>query len=445
MKQLAKTAYFLSFCLFFLIFSGIWQARAGLIRDSELEAGLARLAAPLAEAAGLAKIELRVVMAPSFNAFVTGPRHIYLHSGVLAEAESSEELVGVLAHEMGHLAAGHIPRRAEAVADANLATILSALTAAAAAASGAGEAAIGVMLGGGDQAKRQFMARSRNDEAVADEIALRLLDSQQLSAAGLTRLMRRMAAERALPESSQTIYYRSHPGAAARLRHFEDHLANSAFADNRSDLADRQLFQRLKAKMIAWSEPPELLLRRLAGQTDELGLYQQAIAHYRRGSLDKAAALLGQLRAAAPSDPWYAELASDTAFASGDLAAASQLCKQAMDLSGGTALLALGCGRILIARGDPAGLQEALRMLGWAARQEPRLAFIRRQQAIALGRLGRMAEADLMLAEEALLLGDRQRAARLAKRILAGQGLAADLSSRAADILFLAEQGPAGK
>jgi predicted Zn-dependent protease len=94
----------------------------------------------------------------------------------------------------------------------------------------------------------------------------------------------------------------------------------------------------------------------------------------------------------------------------------------------------------LIAKGDEAGLQEAVALLGGAAEKDPRLAFLRRQQAIAYGRLGRLAEADLMLAEEALLLGNRQQAARFARRVLDRPDLPAAWASRAADIQFLAEQ-----
>jgi len=443
MNQPLKKAYFLSFCLIFLVFFGLKAepGRAALIRDSELEAGLLQLAGPLAREAGLSALSIRLILDPSYNAFVIDPRHIYLHSGVIVQAETVEELQGVLAHEIGHLAAGHIPRRSEAVREANLATMLSALTAAAAAASGAGEAALGLMLGGSDQAKRSYLARSRNDEAVADEMALRLLDSQQISAGGLTRLMRRMAAERALPEASKTSYYRSHPGAAARLRHFEDHLAGSPWAAQPSPAGNRALFQRLKAKLQAWTEPPDLVLQRLAGEAGQLALYQQAIAHFRRGTLAEARQLADQLQQLAPQDPWFAELAADIAFAAGDLPRAARQCKQALALSGEAVLVALGCGRILIASGDRASLQQAAMILSRAADKDPRLAFLRRQQAIAFGRLGRLAEADLMLAEEALLLGDRQQAARFAQRVLDRPDLAAEWASRAADIQFLAEQG----
>ena len=95
------------------------SALAGLIRDTELETGLRNLAAPLIRAAGYTPdaISIRVVIDSSYNAFVAGERVIYIHSGLLLNAQSPEEILGVIAHELGHLKAGHVPRRGETLRD----------------------------------------------------------------------------------------------------------------------------------------------------------------------------------------------------------------------------------------------------------------------------------------------------------------------------------------
>ena len=71
-----------------------------------------------------------------------------------------------------------------------------------------------------------------------------------------------------------------------------------------------------------------------------------------------------------------------------------------------------------------------------AKKNEPDWAFIHRQLAIAYGRAGHIANANLSLAEEAILLGNEQQAARMAKRALASANLARDVRNRANDILF---------
>ena len=132
------------------------SALAGLIRDTELETGLLSLAAPLMRAAGYAPdaISIRIIIDSNYNAFVAGEHVIYIHSGLLLNAQSAEEILGVIAHELGHLKAGHVPRRDEALRDAGTAGTLAAIAALALAAGGApSDAAVGVMVGGTDQAK----------------------------------------------------------------------------------------------------------------------------------------------------------------------------------------------------------------------------------------------------------------------------------------------------
>ena len=94
----------------------------------------------------------------------------------------SEEILGVIAHELGHLKAGHVPRRGEALRDAGTAGPLAAITALALAAGGApSDAAVGVMVGGTDQAKRKLLRSFRYDEAVADELGLDYLEKAGIS------------------------------------------------------------------------------------------------------------------------------------------------------------------------------------------------------------------------------------------------------------------------
>ena len=251
-----KFANIIAFLLFFQLSTA---SAEGLIRDTEIETVFQDAVQLMAEEAGFPEgIKIRIVFDPSYNAFVVGGQTVYIHTGLLLSARSAEEILGVIAHEIGHLAAGHAPRRQEAVNDANLATALPALAPAAVAATGSTDAAVGVAIGGTDRAKRQYLSTSRKDESVADEWALRLLDKAGISSHGLTDFMRRQASQRMLPESRQSEYYTTHPGAKERLATFTDHSAQ-ILEDRALTKTEQQRLARAVLKLAAYTQSSSAL------------------------------------------------------------------------------------------------------------------------------------------------------------------------------------------
>ena len=414
-------------------------ALAGLIRDTELETGLLTLAAPLKRADGYTPdaISIRIIIDSSYNAFVAGERVIYIHSGLLLNAQSAEEILGVIAHELGHLKAGHVPRRDEALHDARTAGNLAAIAALALAAGGVpNDAAIGVMVGGADQAKRKMLRSFRYDEAVADELGLDYLEKAGISSAGLEQMMRRMATQRALPESRQSQYYQTHPDSAQRLAVYQDHSRQDGHKSAPLSADDTNLMDRLVAKLRAYSEPARSISRQTAKTDSADAIYSHAIAQYRRGYLAAAITLMDQLSTAHPADPFYHEFRGDILLSMAKAEAAAAAYETALTFRPNSPQIQLNLGRALIATNDKKRLLRAIDAISAAQKTEPKWAFIRRQLAIAYGRNGDFAAADLALAEEAILLGDDQQTVRMAKRVLANNKLKDDLRNRANDILF---------
>ena len=415
------------------------SALAGLIRDTELETGLQTLAAPLMRSAGYAPdaISIRIIIDSSYNAFVAGERVIYIHSGLLLNAQSAEEILGVIAHELGHLKAGHVPRRDEALRDAGTAGTLAALAAIALAAGGVpNDAAVGIMVGGTDQAKRKLLRSFRYDEAVADELGLEYLKKAGISSAGLEQMMRRMAAQRALPESRQSQYYQTHPDSAQRLAAYQDHARQDGNKSAPLSADDTKLMGRLVAKLRAYSEPAQSVLSQSAKTDSADAIYSQAIAQYRRGDLAAAITSMDQLSAAHPTDAFYHEFRGDILLSMAKAKAAAAAYETALTFRPDSPQILVNLGRALIAINDKKRLSRAIKAISSAQKSEPKWAFIRRQLAIAYGRNGDIAAADLALAEEAILLGDSRQAARMAKRVLSRDGLKDELRNRANDILF---------
>ena len=435
----------------FLLFFQLSTASAeGIIRDTEIETVFQDAVQLMAEEAGFPEgIKIRIVFDPSYNAFVVGGQTVYVHTGLLLSARSAEEILGVIAHEIGHLAAGHAPRRQEAANDANLATALTALATAAVAATGSTEAAVGVAIGGTDRAKRQYLSTSRKDESVADEWALRLLNKAGISSHGLADFMRRQASQRILPESRQSEYYTTHPGAKERLATFTDHSAQ--FSEDRAlTKTEQQRLARAVLKLAAYTQLPSALkhasfqldwTRSSSNPTKIMPsktslTYARAITLFRRGELDAADKLMSGLLDQNKSDAWLAEFAGDIDMSLGHPKQAAMHYTDALHLRPDSPQISLSLGRALIATNDKAVLNEAIEALLAAERGEPEWSFVKRQLAIAYGRNGQLAEADITLAEEALLASDKPRAAQMARRTLSDQSAEEHIRARARDILF---------
>ena len=456
--MIAKLLQYLHFLCFFALFTlslsvsltvTAKQASAGLIRDTELERGFSELVQVMATKAGFPSgIDIRLVMDNRYNAFVAGGRTVYIHSGLLLEARSAEEILGVIAHEIGHLAAGHVPLRSEDIKNAGVANALTALAAAAVAASGSSDAALGVLMGGTDQAKRQYLSASRNDEAVADGWAVRLLDHAGISSSGLANLMRRMASPRALPENRQASYYRTHPGANERVALFEDHLSTSPAREARLPREVEMQMLRLVTKTRAFAIDPMIILQKPvkqnwadAHESERLAGYARAIAYYRRGDLGRAQDEINIMIKASPDDSYFHEFAGDIALSAGNIETSVIAYQNALDIAPDSPQISVSLGRALIAGGTEEQLSRAISVLEQASVGEPDWAFAKRQLAIAYGRSGIIGIADMLLAEEAILLGKTEQGLKLARRALTQLNLPQNVRARAQDIIFQVENG----
>ena len=414
-------------------------AQANMIRDTEIEAGVDELIAPLINVAGFAPeaIDVRIILDNRVNAFVQSKRTIYVHSGLIESAEDPLLFLGVMAHELAHLKAGHVQQIDEALGQAGTAAALATIAAVAIAAGGHGDAAAGVLVGGTDRANRNILSSVRRNEAIADELGLAFLDDAGISAAGLRDMMARMARQRALPESRQSQYYSTHPGTAQRLQTYQDHVNSSPHSDTKPSAELAEKFRRIKAKLNAWTERPQTVLNGNGkGLDPDLQTYAHAIAAFRRGDLNGALERIDSLIETQPQDPFFHEFRGDILMSMAQPSAAAAAYETAISLRPNSPQIELLLGRALIATGDRTRLPRAIEVISSARTGEPKWAFLHRQLGIAYGRAGQINHADLSLADEAILRGDTIRAVQLAKRTLGRGDLSDALRNRANDIIY---------
>ena len=418
----------------------ITTAHAGVIRDTEIEDTLLEIMRPMAAEAGLNpdKMKVRVVIDNAYNAFVAADNMVYVHSGLIIEADSVLEVAGVLAHEIGHIASGHIPRRNEIMQSAGINSLLSAVAAIALSASGNPDAAVGVIAGGNDRSRRIILAQSRQDEGVADEWAIKLMESQNLSLQPMAEAMRKIGAQRSLPQSRQSDYYLTHPGAQDRSAVFQDHVNQHEHDEVMTPGWMILAHQRIKTKLEGWTLPPKTILVHSIGDYSEDATYKRGIAYYRLSDYTAAIDEMTQLTSDFPQDAYYWEFLGDVHRSNGDADAAINAYQKSIalidsDLNLGQINLSLG--RALLMKNDDASWMEAIKVLEQAHQDETDWAFVKRQLGIAYGKSGQFAAADLILAEEALISGNIDLAVQLAKRVSSHQDVTPIQNQLAADIL----------
>jgi predicted Zn-dependent protease len=396
-------------------------AARGLIRDAEIERTIRMMADPVFDAADLGRdaVEIYIRQDPSVNAFVGGGQAMVLNTGLLQRFDDPGAVIGVIAHETGHITGGHITRRAITAREfSGPAAIAMALGAAAAAASGSGQAGAAVALGGQQALQRAFLAYTRAVEAAADQAAVAYMTRAGVDPAGLLEVMKLFRGQEVFQTARADPYARTHPMSAERMSLLDKKIAEARTRGAPLDPALHYWFERMRAKLDGFLDRPERVLSRLDTAADpesEANLYRRAIAEFRMSETDRALATLDRLLALRPKDPFYRELRGQILFESGRPAEAVPAYREAVALAPDEPLIAGSLGRALLAAGQDA---EALKVLERAARDDPGDARVLRDLATAYGRAGRDGDAALATAERMALAGQFEDAAIQARRAM---------------------------
>jgi predicted Zn-dependent protease len=400
------------------------QERLTIIRDAETETLLRNFSNPLFRAAGIAPGLVRIVILreDALNAFVSTGNRLFVNTGLITACQSAAELVGVLAHETGHIRGGHLARLPEAMRNALIQSIAAVLIGAAAGvAARDGGAAAGGILGGTNMAQRNLLAFTRGMETSADQGALTILDRLGWSAQGMLDLFTRLSEQEALLSDMQDPYLITHPLTQDRMATLRAHLAGSPNRLARLPAGFDGGFAMMRAKLQAFLAPSSVTLRRVR-ETDSAApaRYARAVALYRLGHTDEALALIDGLIAEQPGNPWLLELKGQVLFEGGRGRLALAPYREAARLAPDQPLIRGALGRAMIETNDPLLLKPAIAELEYALARENDDPTNWRALATAWGRAGNIAQADLALAEEQLLVGsDIRQARQLASRAAA--------------------------
>lgn len=378
-----------------------------IIRDVEIEESLKEWANPLLKAAGLnpASVDIIIVQSPQINAFVAGGQNIFLYTGLLMKTENPEEILGVMAHEMGHIAGGHLVATRAAMERASYESILGGIIGLGAAiASGKGGAAVAIISGSGDIAKRRFLSHSRVQESSADQAGLKFLETAQISPRGLVSFFEKLRSEELLPETQQSEYMRTHPLTSNRIDAVMNKAQQSPYYNTAAPAAWGDQYARMKAKLVGFVTPEQVPWTYSDQDPSIPARYARAIAAYRTNSIDKALTEIDALIAQEPDNPYFHELKGQMLVDFGRVKDGIAPYRKAIALKPDAGLIRISLANaIMEADSSPAAQREAIEELKRSLKQEPRAPRTYRLLATAYGRLGEEIPARLNLAEEAAL------------------------------------------
>lgn len=402
-----------------------------LIRDTEIEGVLSDYAKPIFKSAGLGtgRIKMRIVQNDAFNAFVLDGRNVFVHTGTLMQANTPNEVIGVIAHETGHITGGHMAALRARIAKDQTRSLLAQIlgiglivaggVAGGDSANSLGGAGQGVLFGGNEVIMRSLLAERRQQESAADQAGLTFLNATQQSGLGMLTTFERFAAQEYISDAQKEAFARSHPLSTDRLARLRTLVETSPYY-SKKDAPELQLRHDLmRAKLSGYLEKPQVVFNRYPESDQSLpARYARALARFFQGgpgALEASLAQVDGLIASKPNFPYFWEVKGDLLMRSGRNREAIAPLRQALKLDPNASLIRVQLAGALQEEASPAAVNEAVALLRKSlVDDENSRAF--RLLANSYYKQGKRPEADAMIAQAYFLEGDLKQAQLFAKR-----------------------------
>lgn len=419
-----------------------------IIRDAEIEGLLRLYTRPIFKAAGInpKAVKVYVLNDQRINAFVAGGQRIFVNTGLILKSDTPNEVIGVLAHETGHIAGGHLARMGVEIDSASYTAIIGMLLGLAAIAGGvaAGNSEIaqagqGVIAGSQGLAQRNFLTYARGMEASADQAALTFLNATHQSAKGMITLFETLASENIAALAGVDPYVMSHPMPLDRIRNLEVEAQKSPYWNVKDPPALVLRHKLVQAKLTGYIGGPQAVMQKYPSSDQSMpARYARAIAMFRRGDIANALPIIDSLTAELPENPYFWELKAQALLENGRAAEAVAPAHKAIDLLPSNGLIQILAAQVYIDTEKPANAKEAIKLLRQAQRSEGDTAETYRLLARAYAQVGDIPRAELATAEAALLMGDKRLAMEKAKSAQAAFKTGTPEWTRASDVMSFA-------
>jgi predicted Zn-dependent protease len=408
------------------------QAGVSIIRDAETEQLLRDYVTPIFHAAGINTGAARIILIgdKSFNAFVADGQKIFINVGALMDAKTPNEVIGVLAHESGHIAGGHLVRGRQELAKAQIMSVAGMLVGAAGAVAtgvsarhnngplGTDSAGMaGIMLGPQELVRRSMLAYQRTEEQAADRAAVRFLDATHQSSKGLLTTLERFSNDALFQTTQIDPYLQTHPLPAERISNLQQLAKASPYYDSKDSPGLQARHDLMRAKLVGFlGDVSEIARRYPLRDTSLPARYARGISAYRFGRLQESLGQIDGLIAAEPNNPYFWELKGQVLLESGRPADALAPLRKATGMAPSAVPMKVLYGHALVATDTPASTAEAIGILANATQRDQDSADAFEYLSMAYHRKGNTPKAQLAAAQGLFVSGKYVEARTQASR-----------------------------
>ena len=420
-----------------------------LIQDAEIELYIRDWIEPILKVAGLSpnSVNIYIVNDNTINAFVAGGQNIFINTGLILAAKEVNALIGVLAHEVGHISGGHLNRTVNSMKRAQetvtIATIITAGLMAASKVAGldtpAGLAKLATL--GPSIAERNFYKHTRQNEKYADAAAIEYMTAVNRSCIPLTELLKTLGKQELLHENRQDPYLRTHPISRDRISDIMEATKNINIDKSENLLLDEIKFKRIVAKIIAFTNTPGktlLLYPRSSSQID--AKYARAIAYLRLPDLDKGIKEIKELINLDRNDPFFPEVLGQMLFENGQIFQSIKQLKISAQLLPNNPYILLSLARSQIEYGENKENNDAINNLNKVLKIIPKNIAAWKLLSIAEARNNNIGLAQLASAEAYFLLGQYALSIQFAEKARIAFKKQSPSDIRALDIIFFSKE-----
>ncbi|MBR5153975.1 MAG: M48 family metalloprotease [Alphaproteobacteria bacterium] len=346
---------------------------ASLINDTETERVLYELVQPLAQAAKIpdGRLKIHIVNDEDFNAFVMGGEEVFVYTGLIKQIKNPDAFQAVIAHELGHTIGGHMVQMADRMnAEMKRTMLIQALGVGLMVAGGNPTLGAGVLAGSGGVAQQSLMAFTRDEERIADDMAVDLMVKAGLNPNGFIDVLQQMNELTGAAESKTNPNMINHPMTAERINNVREKIKQLKLKNNSK--WDAHEFKLVQAKLIGYLDNAKRV-QELYPNTDksDAALYARAIANMQGGNLDGAKIGTQTLIARNPNNPYFLELLGDIEYQFGHFDDSVAAYEKSLDLAKNAPQIQTALALVLTERNKPGDDKRAIELCKRSILGEP--------------------------------------------------------------------------